>query len=659
MCLTTVTAVALVLRLIVLVQLADSPLIEVPVGASLAYAADGLQAADGAPGAVVNTPTSFLYRSFVSAADHIDGPWLARATQAALGALTCGLVAWLGLALAGRAVGWCAGLLSAAYGPALLYGAELTPAAWAAAASVACLVLLLRAHRDQGGVPGWAAAGAAAGIAALAEPRLLLFVPAAVLWCLRSGGPRLGPSLAFAASALAMAVAGGWTLAGLRAPGLAEAGARLHLAWQGAEVLPDLDPYGPGFGSWILNLLLFDVSRGWIGLAVPFGLVAPLALAGLLLRAGRFAAADGALLAFALAGFAGALLAEPSARGRLSQCLALLPWAAVALVEGPKRLRTVPARGAALAALAVTALAGSAGAEPVRASHHGWLGYAYERLGNPGHAIAAYDAALAAGEAEPDAYRRLARLYASEGMMQRSVEVAQQLAQRRPADAAARVGLGDRLMGAGRAREAETAYRQAVELGAGLVHVGGRLGDALAAQGNPQAAGAAYGAVLEARPDSHRVRFQLARLLEADGDLDGASAHYRQLVQIPVWELRAGVPLALIDAGDESRRPQTESLLRRLLATEPALQPALWTLARLLHDEGRYEEALEPLVRMRQLDEHDPAPRRLLASAYAHLGREAEAGQAYAAYQRLERLQAVQRQATDRATQWAQKVAGR
>ena len=455
-------------------------------------------------------------------------------------------------------------------------------------------------------------------------------------------------------------MAGGWTLAGLRAPGLAEAGTRLHLAWHGAEVLPDLDPYGPGFGSWTLDLLMFDVSHGWVGLAVPFGLVAPLALAGLLLRAGRLAAADGALLTFALAGVAGALLAEPSARGRLSQCLVLLPWTAVALVEGPKRLRTVPARGAALAVLAVTALIGSAGVEPARASHHGWLGYAYERLGDPGHATAAYEAAVAAGEAAPDAaYRRLARLYASEGLMHRSVEVAQQLVRRRPADAAARVGLGDRLMGAGRAREAETAYRQAVELGAGPVHVGGRLGDALAAQGRPEAAVEACGAVLEARPDSHRVRFQLARLLEADGEVESAAAHYRQLVQVPAWELRAGVPLALIDAGDESRRPQTESLLRRLLAAAPDLEPALWTLARLLHDEGRYEEALEPLARMQQLDEHDPAPRRLLASVYAHLGREAEAGQAYATYERLERLQAAQRQATGQATEWAQKVAGR
>jgi tetratricopeptide (TPR) repeat protein len=343
--------------------------------------------------------------------------------------------------------------------------------------------------------------------------------------------------------------------------------------------------------------------------------------------------------------------------------MALLPWAAVAVVDGPRRLRTTPARGLALAAIVLMAATSSAGASQARASaqvaHQTWLGYAYERLDMSAHALAAYEAAVASGAAPADAYRDLARLYRAEGQALRSVAVMQQLVRQRPGDVDALVELGDRLMGAGRALEAEEQYRLAVSNGADRRIVEGRLGDALAAQGDETGAAGAYRNLLADRPDSHRVRFQLARNLQAQGHSAEAAEQFRRLLEAPAWEIRSGLQLTEILALDESRRADTEAILGRLLEREPDLMPALWSLAILLHDAQRYEEALVPLMRLRQLDGDDPATPRLLASAYDRLGRAQEAEEAYALYRRLERRGEIHRTVGSRMREWADKVAQR
>jgi tetratricopeptide (TPR) repeat protein len=625
--------IALALRLGSLWQLADSPLIEIPVGTSSAYA-QVLETGVGAE--ALAAP---LYALLLTLSQDLIDPWGVRLVQAFLGAINCALIALLGLAVAGRAGGWWAGMLGAAYGPALLYGAELVPAILASFLALAALSLLIVADRRDDPVL-FAVGGLVTGAAALAEARLLLLVPAVLIW---AGGWRREQvlrMLAFALPALTLIwVGGSWRSLELPAPQVALE--RLYLAWHGVEILPDLDAYGPGFDSGLIAALTWEH-----GLAFPFGLVAPLALAGAALRAGgKCARADALLGFFAAAATVGAAATATGARGRLPLALALLPWAAVALTEGRRRLAARPVPVLAAVALVGMVLAAEPGLARARgqASHQRWLGYAYEHLDMQGSAIGAYEAALAGGIAEPAAYRALARIYAEAGALDRSVGVYRQLVERWPGDSRVRVDLADHLLGAGRALEAEKAYRAALASGADSAVVLGRLGDALQSRGDHAAATDAYQRHLQTRPDSHRVRFRLARVLEENERGEEAVLHYRRLIELPAWETRTSWRLAKLLVLEAERRLEAEELLRRTLVRHPDLQPALWTLSALLHDEGRQQEALVPLERLRAMNLEDYQVYRLLASVFDRLGRSEEAEEAFSKYQQMARQATIHR----------------
>ena len=101
---------------------------------------------------------------------------------------------------------------------------------------------------------------------------------------------------------------------------------RIYALWQGIEFLPDLDPYYARQHSSLLAALLWKA-----GLAFPFGLVAPLALVGILsrLRVER-QPLETALLLFAGCFAVQALLFSPADSGTRSLAApALLIFAAV------------------------------------------------------------------------------------------------------------------------------------------------------------------------------------------------------------------------------------------------------------------------------------------------------------------------------------------
>ena len=575
-----------------------------------------------------------------------------RWVQAVAGAATCVLVSLLGAALAGAAGGWVSGLGAAAYGPALLYGGETVPATLAALLALAALSLLAAAGTS---ATAYAAAGLAAGAALLTDARMVLLAPFALVWMCSTGRASPTRLTAFALPPLAACAAGAaWLQAGLDLPGAAQAMERLALTWHGAEVLPDLDPYGPGYAAGLPAVLMWGGPP-----AVPFGLLAPLAVAGVLAVArepvGRL------LLCFAAAASAAALLTPPSARDRLALAFGLWPLAAPAvacLSRGPRKRRACLAGAAAATGLLVTVGAGGVQAE-ARASHHRWLGDSYEQLNMESHAVSAYERALETGRAPDQAYHSLARLYASAGAPARSIGVYRQLAERRPGDSSVQAALGCYLMAAGRAAEAEEALRTALATGGEPGNVNGWLGDALQARGEQEGAVIAYRQALAARPDSHRVRFELASMLELTGAAAEAAGHYRRLLDRPAWEIRAGWRLAEILSREPGGRGEAEALLRRVLAKRPDLRPALWRLARLLHDAGRYGEARAPLERLRSLDPEDFRAYRLLASVHEHLGQTDRAAEAFRTYQRLERQAQIHRAVSRQAMEAAQRVAPR
>ena len=644
---------ALVLRLLTSWQLEESPLIETAAGASMPY----VQSLQSLEAEAPYSPLSPLYAGVLQA---LPDRSTTLVVQAIVGAAACALVAVLGGMVAGAAGGWMSGLAAAAYGPALLYGAEMVPATLSCLLAMAALCLLVAAVSRES--MGWhVAGGLAVGAAVLTEVRLVLLVPAAILW-LRAHGKPGNTNIHLAAFTLpAVAVCGAgvtWVWAGLDLPGASQALDRLVLAWHGAEVLPDLNPYGPGYGSWLAAVLMWER-----GLAVPFGVLAPLGVVGILMQSGSRGRTDSLLLWFVVAATVGALVTLPSARSRLPVAFALLPLAASGLLHAFRGLVTQTRRSVALVGMVTTALVLTFGAQKARAhataSHHRWLGVAYEQLNMQGNAMTAFEMAVAGGEAPADAYHSLARLYAAAGMPARSAGVFRQLAQQRPEDTQAQVWQGRYLMAGGRAAEAEQCFRLALARGAEGGEVLGQLGDALGAQGDLAGSIVVFSECLEARPDSHRVRFQLAVALGEDGQAISAEAHYRRLLQVTDWEVRAGWRLAELLATNEARQDEAEALLQQTLSKSPNLSPALWRLARLLHEAGRHEEALVPLERLRALNPQDYRAYHLLASVYEHLGQSHLAADSYLTFERLQRQATIHRRASDQALDQAQRLAKR
>jgi tetratricopeptide (TPR) repeat protein len=98
----------------------------------------------------------------------------ARLVQFALGVITAGLLWGLGRRLGGPAAGTVAGLLAAAYGPLVFFGGELL------SITLAVFLLALGLNCLAAGRP--LAAGVGLGVAALAQPHLLLAAGAAAGW---------------------------------------------------------------------------------------------------------------------------------------------------------------------------------------------------------------------------------------------------------------------------------------------------------------------------------------------------------------------------------------------------------------------------------------------------------------------------------------------
>ena len=140
--------------------------------------------------------------------------WVApRVLQALIGALTCLLVWRLGCRTLSAPIGLAAALAAALWGPLVLFGGELLPAALAVPLDLAALLLLLQAAEASS--PSVRArralvAGAVMGVAALCVANILAFVPVAAAWLWRRGdaaAPRrwLAPGIVVLGAALAVA----------------------------------------------------------------------------------------------------------------------------------------------------------------------------------------------------------------------------------------------------------------------------------------------------------------------------------------------------------------------------------------------------------------------------------------------------------------------
>ncbi|UCG15426.1 MAG: tetratricopeptide repeat protein [Phycisphaerales bacterium] len=175
--------VALIVRLVYLIESSESPTFEVPVVDAEVY--DGLARSliegNGMGGAFFYQP--FFYPFFLSVVYFFAGHSVlcAKVCQVVLGAATCVLTYRLGERVFDRRTGIIAGAIVALCGPLVFFEAELVGSGWAAFWSVALAWLFLKAGADQ--APRscrWL--GICGALAVLTRPTFLPFFVAGCVW---------------------------------------------------------------------------------------------------------------------------------------------------------------------------------------------------------------------------------------------------------------------------------------------------------------------------------------------------------------------------------------------------------------------------------------------------------------------------------------------
>ena len=243
-------------RLTYLSEVEQSPSWEVPTAASQPY----VEAARGEHSAAVASPLYPLFLRGLVAAGLAP-----RYVQALLGAASCVLVALIGRALWGPGTGLIAALGMALYGPALYFTGALLPPVLAAFLVLSLLATLLWADRPSEGKASLGA-GLLLMLCLLAAPHVALFAPAALGW-LWLGGQRRACGVCALGTICALALGHFFGVA-------PTAGGSLDLLVRGGEHLPALDMYHGRGDSAVLAALLWKWGLAFpFGLVLPLALL--------------------------------------------------------------------------------------------------------------------------------------------------------------------------------------------------------------------------------------------------------------------------------------------------------------------------------------------------------------------------------------------------
>lgn len=698
-----VCALAFLVRLGHLFYLEQTPLFEAPVLDAAACVDEARYLREvswaGRPEPFRQPP---LYPYLLAVLGSVDeSPWLPRLLQAALGAAACGLLLAVGHRLFPAPVALAAALAAAMYGPFVYFAGELLPVTLAALLLLLLVWMLLRS--PPGPAWRWAVPGLVLGLSALTAASVLLLAPFILWWLWRfppedqERGLRWQRGLWFAAGcavvvapvAVRNLVVGGApvlytadiagqdrTAAGRPGPerqGLAESSSgeagreglsapsrhslerswefiraepwrwagvtvrKAYLFWRGEEIPRGLDPYFARAESPVLAALLWDR-----GLAFPFGLVAPLALAGLVFlvavpapdpEGGR--TRERVLLpGFVIVYAAAAVLLYVTSRYRLP----VVPLLLLVACHGAWALARRPLRWPAIVLTALACVALNAGPAPVAlaspADEHYWRGSAYERREMPAGAAREYRTALRLDPGHPEALVNLAALEVEGGNPAAAVDLYRRYLATAPDSVPVRRDLAAALVAAGRPAEAVAECERLVELLPERADLHGSLAYARLAAGRPEEAARAWRRVLELRPDSLLVRYQLARLHQARGRPDSAAVQFRLLLDADGYRARAhlGLGEVLVERASAGRTgvslPATpltreaEHHLRRAVGLDPGSLQARWSLGMLLaRQPDRYEEAVPHFERILELAPEDHVAHLFLGHLYQRTGR--------------------------------------
>jgi tetratricopeptide (TPR) repeat protein/4-amino-4-deoxy-L-arabinose transferase-like glycosyltransferase len=407
-------------------------------------------------------------------------------------------------------------------------------------------------------------------------------------------------------------------------------GRKLYLFWHGDEIRRNLDPYFARGDSGLLQTLLWKRY-----LAFPFGLVAPLALLGLLFfwRSKDGGTPQGRLLLyFVLAYMLSVVLFFVTARYRLPVVPVLLLFAGFGLsvlLRPTHRLK-------ALVTLAGLLVVTNLGAGPMDMTgdtqQHFWIGYAYERKGMVANATRKYRDVLKARPDHRNALLALANLYNAQQQHGDAVRVYQQFLRFYPEASSERYLLGNAYLGSRQYQKAITVYTDLIPKQPQWAALHGRLGYAYLMAGQPLDAIQAYRQTLALKPDSSVVRYQLVHLYEKTDNMAAAAQEARTLLDQQADNPQYHTLLAdlLIKQAGANNQPAQAELspalvaaeqhLRQAVTLDPELVQTRWHFGALLVKQRRYAEAIEHFEKIRLLTPEDIEVHRHLGNLYKRTG---------------------------------------
>jgi tetratricopeptide (TPR) repeat protein len=542
-----VFSIAWAIRLVYIAQIRRVPYFDVPLidGASYFRTAAVIASGDllGGPGVFWQPP---LYPYLLAVLLGTIGPRLAvlYVIQSILGAFSCLMVYWIGRRVFGEQAGLAAACLMALYGPLIYFDAQPLIPVLHIALVLAGLLLLLRAAarpgngEAAGGGSAWgfAPAGIAWGLAAIATPNILAAAPVAALWAgrqVRSWRLPVALFLAGLAAPVGLVTIRNGMVArdlvlissngginfylgnnadydrtirirpggeferlaqepenlGIRSAsarsryfarraleflrGYPGAALRLYARKAvdliaGREIPRNQDMYVLRAYSSLLALLLWR----W-GVSCPFGLIAPLALAGALLPRGPPGGREGRalLVQYAAAYAVSIVLFFPTDRYRLPLVPVAALFAGRLLAAGWRvvgRPRVVASLCAGLILFNLDALRPAESFPEEEALNRA---YAFRVHGKPSEAREAYREAIAINPDRIDPYNSLAAMAAQEGHWEEAAGLYQEVLARAPDFAEVREALGQAYLALGRKEDARREWQVAASLapGAGTV----------------------------------------------------------------------------------------------------------------------------------------------------------------------------------------------
>ena len=442
---------------------------------------------------------------------------------------------------------------------------------------------------------------------------------------------------------------------------------KLRLFWRGDEIQRNLDPYYARRDSTVLRLLLWKY-----GLAFPFGLVAPLALIGMVCLWRRSDAGAATLPAlFLLVYMLSVVLFFVTSRYRLPA----VPFALLLAGFGLSEIFRSRGRKIILWPLFVAlTLAVNTGIGSMNmagsAEEHFALGDAYVRKGMQADALHEFRITL---ERQPDhgeALLRLAALYGERQEHAKAIEAYSTYVKNNPEATPARFLLGNTFLAARRYPEAIVEYENLTALRPDWAALFGRLGYAYLIAGKPVLAASAYRRTLEIRPDSSVVRYQLARLYETQDSLAAATREYRRLLSDEPEKAELHTRLANLLVAHEGAQQQTlplkpnariseaEAHHRQAVELAPDDVAGHWGLGMMLAKLGRYEEAIKHFGRVLELDPQMIQTHFCLANLYKRTGEAAAAQEHMARYARANREKRLEHKAQRQARQQVEEIFG-